>query len=255
MSGLKSNSMSVIKFHMKKIIYPIFLISISFQPTYATDLNLSQLSCLLEPSRSIDVSSQVPGIVRSVNAKRGGTVTKGQELLVLENGLEQAELASVKAKAEFAVRKLERNHDLLSKGLLSDFERDELLTEQKLAVMAVLESKEKLKRRTILSPIDGIVVKRNVSIGEYVGTEPVLELAALNPLNAEVIIEGRSYGKVEIGMQVTIIAAGQTVIGLVDIVDQVIDAASGTFGVRITVPNAGMALPAGLACDVQFPVP
>tara|TARA_B110000116_G_C16768301_1_gene551980 strand:+ start:1031 stop:1768 length:738 start_codon:yes stop_codon:yes gene_type:complete len=238
---------------MKKIIYPILLISISFQPTFATELNQSQLSCLLEPSRSIDVSSQVPGIVKSVNAKRGGTVKKGQQLLVLENGLEEAELESVKAKAEFAVRKLERNRDLLSKGLLSDFERDELLTEQKLAAMAVLESKEKLKRRTILSPIDGIVVKRNVSIGEYVGTEPVLELAALNPLNAEVIIEGRSYGKVEIGMQVTIIAAGQTIIGVVDIVDQVIDAASGTFGVRITVPNAGMALPAGLACDVQFP--
>jgi len=80
-------------------------------------------------------------------------------------------------------------------------------------------------------------------------------LAALNPLNAEVIIEGKSYGKVEIGMQVTVIAAGQTVIGVVDIVDQVIDAASGTFGVRITLPNAGMALPAGLACEVQFPVP
>ncbi len=228
---------------------------IAIQQSSASGLNQSQLSCLLEPSRSIDVSSQVPGIVRSVNTKRGASVKKGQVLLVLENGLEQAELESVKAKAEFAVRKLERNRDLLLKDLLSDFERDELLTEKKLALMAVLESKEKLKRRTILSPIDGIVVKRNVSIGEYVGTEPVLELAALNPLNAEVIIEGKSYGKVEIGMQVTVIAAGQTVIGVVDIVDQVIDAASGTFGVRITLPNAGMALPAGLACEVQFPVP
>jgi multidrug efflux pump subunit AcrA (membrane-fusion protein) len=120
--------------------------------------------------------------------------------------------------------------------------------------MAVIESKEKLKRRTILSPIDGIVVKRHVSIGEYVGTDPVLELAALNPLNAEVIIEGGSYGKVEIGMQVTILASGQAVAGRVEIVDQVIDAASGTFGVRITVPNTGMVLPAGLACEVQFPV-
>lgn len=220
--------------------------------SYASELNDSLLSCLLEPSRRIDVSSQVPGVVKSVNVDRGGSVTKGQELLVLENGLERAELESVKAKAEFAVRKLERNRDLLQKGLLSDFERDELLTEQKLAIMAVNESKEKLKRRTVHSPINGIVVKRNVSIGEYVGTEPVLQLAALHPLNAEVVFQGSSYGQVELGMTAIVTVGDTRVEGLVDVVDQVIDAASGTFGVRIKVNNEDMTLPAGLGCSIEF---
>lgn len=236
---------------MKKMFFAVILM-LSL-PVQSSELEQSQLSCLLEPSRSIDVSAHIPGIVKSVNAKRGGTVKKGQVVLVLENGLEQAELESVKAKAEFAVRKLERNRDLLLKGLLSDFERDELLTEQKLAVMAVNESKEKLKRRTVYSPIDGIVVKRHVSIGEYVGTEPVLELAALNPLHAEVVFQGSSYGQVEIGMEVDVLVGTDVVRGEVDIVDQVIDAASGTYGVRVKVPNEGVKLPAGLNCSVSFP--
>jgi multidrug efflux pump subunit AcrA (membrane-fusion protein) len=39
----------------------------------------------------------------------------------------------------------------------------------------------------------------------------------------------------------------------VSIVDRVIDAASGTFGVRLTMPNPGHAVPAGLKCMVEFP--
>ena len=37
------------------------------------------------------------------------------------------------------------------------------------------------------------------------------------------------------------------------IVDSVIDAASGTFGVRLELPNPDYRLPAGLLCQVVFP--
>jgi hypothetical protein len=36
------------------------------------------------------------------------------------------------------------------------------------------------------------------------------------------------------------------------VVDQVLDAASGTFGVRLALPNPGQQLPAGIRCKVQF---
>ena len=37
------------------------------------------------------------------------------------------------------------------------------------------------------------------------------------------------------------------------VVDRVVDAASGTFGVRLELPNPNYALPAGLKCKVRFP--
>jgi len=36
------------------------------------------------------------------------------------------------------------------------------------------------------------------------------------------------------------------------VVDKVIDAASGTFGVRLTLPNPGRRIPAGLKCKARF---
>ena len=35
--------------------------------------------------------------------------------------------------------------------------------------------------------------------------------------------------------------------------DHIVDAASGTFGVRLKLPNPGYKLPAGLKCRVRFP--
>ncbi len=41
----------------------------------------------------------------------------------------------------------------------------------------------------------------------------------------------------------------------VTVVDRVVDAASGTFGVRLELPNPDYAIPAGLKCRVEFPLP
>jgi hypothetical protein len=38
----------------------------------------------------------------------------------------------------------------------------------------------------------------------------------------------------------------------VTVVDRVVDAASGTFGVRLELPNPDYKLPGGLKCDIRF---
>ncbi|MGH1371335.1 MAG: efflux RND transporter periplasmic adaptor subunit [Cellvibrionaceae bacterium] len=220
----------------------------------------SQLSCLLEPSSETKLSSPVSGVVARVAAERGGKVRKGREVLALESELERASLKSAKARAEFAARKLERNRRLLEQELLSDFERDELVTEHQLALLAVNEAESRLKQRSLKSPIDGVVVKRHVSVGEYVGTEPVMELVALNPLHAEVIMRATRYGEIHEGMKLGVLIADPAVAesgsvrheGVVTVVDRVIDAASSTFGFRVTVKNVDLSLPAGLKCSIEY---
>jgi membrane fusion protein (multidrug efflux system) len=209
------------------------------------------LSCLLEPSSQVKVSSPVPGVVKTLSSERGARVKKGQEIMTLQNGVEKAALAIAQAKAEFSRRKYERNGELLRKGLLSGYERDELLIEKKLGELAVREAQERLKQRTIRSPINGFVVNRYISVGELVGEEPVMELVALNPLHAELVLRGDYYGSIKEGIQVSIEVSGISgkYRGTVTIVDQVIDAASGTFGVQVQLSNDDFALPAGLKCQ------
>lgn len=98
-------------------------------------------------------------------------------------------------------------------------------------------------------------MKRELSAGEYVSDKPILVIARINPLNVEVIIPARRYGAVVPGMTAEVrpeAPVGGVYHGKVVIVDKVIDAASGTYGVRVELPNPNLKLPAGLKCRVRF---
>jgi hypothetical protein len=103
--------------------------------------------------------------------------------------------------------------------------------------------------------VNGVIVERLVARGEYAGMEPLMKLAVLDPLHAEVIMNAGSYGQVKKGGKAEVIPEGrpdEQYIGVIKIVDQIIDAASSTFGVQVEIANPGFRLPAGLKCSVHF---
>ncbi len=224
-------------------------------PTWGNDLNDAQLSCLLEPSNRVKISSQVAGIVKEIKANRGDRVKKGQLLLMLEDGVARTTLDMAKAKLEYASTQLDRNEEIVLKGYMSDAQHHEFIVNKELARLAVKEAEELLKQQAIYSPITGVVVKRNVSVGEYVGIDPLFEIVSLDPLYAEVVLRAKEYGAIDTGMKtfLQLVAQPDTrYSGKITIVDPIIDAASGTFGVRVEMPNPGEKVPAGVNCQVQF---
>jgi membrane fusion protein (multidrug efflux system) len=213
--------------------------------------------CLVEPSLRVELASGVPGILDEVLVGRGDFVKKGQVVARLRSGVERAAHDLALARAEFAARRVERSEELYQKQMISIHEKDEMETESRLLKLAIKEVEERLKLRTLSSPIDGVVVKRHLTAGEYVQEEPILALAQLHPLQVEVIVPVRLYGKIRAGTSARIEWEG----GLssprqatVTVVDPVVDAASGTIGVRLEIPNPDYKLPAGTQCSVTFPV-
>ena len=103
--------------------------------------------------------------------------------------------------------------------------------------------------------LNGVVVERFLHPGEYVEDQPILKLAQVDPLNVEVILPVEMLGSVKVGMRATV-KPEAPVTGFysakVKIVDKVVDAASGTFGVRLELPNPDYQLPPGLKCKVVF---
>ncbi|MBT0664258.1 efflux RND transporter periplasmic adaptor subunit [Geobacter pelophilus] len=111
---------------------------------------------------------------------------------------------------------------------MSANELDELETEQKKAEHQFEEAQERLKTKTILSTIDGVVAERMLAPGDYVGEAPILKLARLDPLKVEVIVPVRRFGAIKTGMKAEVRPeqpVGGVYIGKVTIVDKVIDAA------------------------------
>ncbi len=213
------------------------------------------LEGMIEPYEIVKVSSQVSGVIETIPVERGDLVKKGQVIATLKSGVEAANVKLAQSQVDFSRRKLERNKDLFVNKLISENEKDEIETELKKNEAMLQDVQEKLEMRIIRSTIDGVVVKRELSPGEYISEKHILVIAMINPLNVEVVVPVRRYGSIYKGMTAEVrpeAPVGGVYHGKVVIVDKVIDAASGTYGVRVELPNANLKLPAGLKCRVRF---
>jgi RND family efflux transporter MFP subunit len=244
--------------------------------------------CLIEPTQTVDISSPVVGLLEKVNVRRGDKVYKGQVIANLESTAETASAAlaryksemtapteTAKNKIEFAKRKFERRREMRAQNFMSAQEQDEAEGELKLAeaelkmaeenkAVAKLEWHQQnglLDLRTIRSPFDGIVVDQILYPGEVV--EPsgqkkaILKLAQLNPLRVYVILPISAFGKIKAGMKANVnpeLPVGGRYVGTVNIIDRIVDAASGTFGVFLEVANPKLDVPAGVKCKAEFPI-
>lgn len=214
----------------------------------------NQVSCVVLPSQQVMVASSVPGIARSVLVQRGDFVRKGQPIMRVGSDMELAQQRLAATKAEAARRKLDRFSEAIEKQLISDLERDQLRAEARLAQQEYEMASRAVQQKTTLSPISGVVANRKVEPGQYVGTEPAFELAALNPLRIELVFKSQAFGTIKRGTKMNIML-GAPVHGIrqgtVTIVDRALDARSGTFGVRVMLPNPGLKIPSGVLCKAS----
>jgi RND family efflux transporter MFP subunit len=252
-------------------------------PTLAAKKSTDDLDCVIEPYMTVELSSPVQGVLEEVLVKRGDSVKKGQVLARLKSGVEQSGVILAKTRAEsiteikvnteryeLSKRSLKRVEELYQKKLISPNEHDEAFTSVVVGELEVLLAKEShhvaqlelnraeeiLKLRSIVSPIDGVVVERYKSPGEFVEDQPLLKLVQVNPLNVEVIAPLHWLGTIKNGMVVRVFPEkpiGGSYKAKVVIVDPVVDSASGTFGIRLELPNDNHKVSAGLTCDVKFP--
>lgn len=145
----------------------------------------------LEPVVSVEVGSQVSGRLQEVLVDFNDRVTKGQLLAEIdpatfEAAVSQAETELVNAKASLKLAQVgaERTERLFGQSLVSQAELEQAQAQLQQAEAAVrirefaLESRQTdLERCTIYAPIDGVVISRNVEMGQTVAASlnaPVL---------------------------------------------------------------------------------
>lgn len=245
-------------------------------------VSIPALDCVIEPSQIVDVGSAVPGVVDAILADRSDLVKKGAVIAQIESSVEQAALKQAKMRAgsdtaiqlrqetaQFGRLTQKRNQTLLKKLAISVQDMDQLKTETRIAELQVRQEKENkrlaeleylraqsvVEQRTIRSPVDGVIMERYKFAGEYVSDEPVLRIAQLDPLHVEVIVPVNYMGHVKPGMQAEVASSapgGEAYVATVIRVDRVADAASGTYGVRLSLSNPDYTVPAGMRCELSF---
>jgi len=247
----------------------------------------AEFDCIIEPSKTVDVRAASEGLIEKIWVDRGDLVKKGQVLVSLDSGVEhaateaaryrstmQGKIRTGESRVEFATTKYKRREKLAGESFMSLHDRDEALTEKRLAETELLEARddrrlaeleyrrlsEQLRLRTIESPVDGVVVDRLLSAGELADNrdlrKPILRLADIGTLYVEVLMPLDAFGKLKAGEKVEVFPEapiGGRYTATVRVIDRVLDAASGTFGVRLELANADLKLPAGIKCRASFP--
>jgi membrane fusion protein (multidrug efflux system) len=187
----------------------------------------------------------------------------------LRNQLQQAEAALQQAQASLDNAKLSltRNEDLFQRGIVARKDLEDARTQGSVAAAtlrqaeaAVATARLQLARTEILSPLNGVIAKRFVSVGEQVdGTaaQPIVEVANLREVEFLGNAPAMYLSKIHPGERVEVTTeaeSGKKFPGRVVAVSPAVDPATGVGHVRIRVPNSDETLRLGMFLNAQIPV-
>lgn len=253
----------------------------ALSPTGTRPGHRGSVGCLIGPERTADIGSPVTGVVAAIRVERGDSVRKGQVVALLEQDIERAnwqaaqvrsaldaELRSAEASFALARERHERMASLSDSGAVAAISIEQARAEQDVALQRVEQArgqqrvalqelgvaKAQLAQRTLKAPFDGVIVERLAHEGERVEDRPLLRLAQMDPLRVELVMPAARWGSVQRGEPLAIVPElpGATPLtATVTHIDRMLDAASNTFRVRLTLPNPDHRVPAGARCRLE----
>lgn len=224
-----------------------------------------------DPKHVARVGTRLRGLVRSVNHYEGEQVTKGQALAEIDSpelGEAQANVTMLGAQVKTAERDANREKVLAERSLTTAREADEAATEhksyesmlhaaqQKVSALAGGSNPRALGIHTLVAPLDGTIVERQVTKGELVeGDRVAFLIANLSHLWVELDVFERNLHAIRVGDEVLVHALSgstQDIKGRVAQVGAIIDSATRSATVRIEIDNSAGLLRPGQAVDAKI---
>jgi HlyD family secretion protein len=246
----------------------------------------------IQPTTQTDISSEMSGVVRSVNVDNNDLIKKGDVLAELDSERYQAQLRSLEASVAGAKARLAdaqatlqasdlalaRQVALQKRGLVVTQDLESARAAQARAAAAIsvaeadiqiadanLELKQlDIDKSKILSPVDGIVLKRAVEPGQTVASSlqaPVLFTLAedLKHMQLEANIDEADIGTVETGQKATFTVdafSGRSFPAQIETIEfsPLITDGVVTYKAVLSVDNSDLALRPGMTATAQITV-
>lgn len=150
----------------------------------------------------IEISSKVAGRVVSLPVSEGSTVGKGDLVVKLNYDELSAQRSSAMANLANAEKNLERMRQLFKKGVISDRELENAEMADKVSRANVNLVSATIDSAVIYSPISGVVLEKNLEIGEmaFPGSA-IITLADLKKPWINIYIDEKKLGIVKLGQK------------------------------------------------------
>jgi RND family efflux transporter MFP subunit len=209
------------------------------------------------PFRQVEVSAAVSSRITEMRVKEGDTVKAGQPMALLYGKLEELEMQRVKAlleRREFEAKGAKRLYD---NKIIPEARALESRIELELARLQYETAVEQVRLRTVVAPMDGVVVTRYREEGEAVsGAEPMFRLMDLTRVVVQCAASPASLTALAPGRKVRVLfpesGGPASAEGEVALVDPCVDAV-GKVRVKVVVANPEGRIRAGLRAQVMVP--
>jgi HlyD family secretion protein len=232
----------------------------------------------LEAVNTVQVGSQISGTIKALHADYNDIVKKGQllaqidpEFLNAQVVAAQADLDKANASAKLKKREYERAQSLFKNHLISESDLENAETDNELSQAELKSSEANLDRlktnlnyATIVSPIDGVVISRDVDLGQTVAASlsaPTLFTIAqdLTKMQVNAVIDEADIGKIEDGQDVIFTVDAYPDKSFTGIVKQIrlapqIVSNVVSYNVIISVANPDLLLKPGMTANVTVQI-
>ncbi len=230
----------------------------------------------IEPVTTVDVGTQVSGIVKRLYVDYNSVVRRGQVIAELDRtnllsdlSSMQAHLRSAQIELDYQKKNYARYAELKQKDLVSLQEYDVALENYRkaqesvrIAQQDVARAKTNLSYATVYSPIDGVVISKSVEEGQTVAsafsTPSIVKIAKdLTDMQCIANVDEADIGEVREGQRVTFTVDAypdDVFSGSVKQVRQnpVTTNNVVTYEVVISAPNADLKLKPGLTANITI---
>jgi len=205
-----------------------------------------------------NLSSEVSGVVDTINFESGDNVPAGKLLLTLRANNDPAVLAQLQAAAELDEVTYRRDVKQLAADAVSQATVDTDRATLAQAQAQVQAQQASMAEKQVRAPFAGTLGIRQVDLGQYLaaGTE-IVTLQQLNPLFVDFYMPQQALAQIAVGQAVTVTVdafPNQSFPGTISSINSAIDTATRNVQVRAKINNDSLILRPGMFANIKIDV-
>ncbi len=206
--------------------------------------------------QGVDITTEVSGIVKSINFDSGDAVTEGGLLVELDDRTERANLESARAQFESDNSQYQRLLKLNDQSFVTRNDIDTQASLVNIAEARVSVAETALAKKRIYAPFSGKLGIRRVDVGEYVapGT-PIVTLLSLDKLYLDFTLPERNFNDLSRDQSIEFRVRPypeKRFTARVETWNPELDASTRNISVRAIVDNADRLLAPGMFADMEL---
>jgi len=208
----------------------------------------------LAADQGVEVTAPIAGSVTGILFESGQQVRRLQPLVMMDVGIQEAELAGLRAQLALREVQYERAQRLLAQRQMSQSDYDAARAARDQAGAEVEAKQAYIVRKTVYAPFDGTLGIRQIDLGDFVEPgDPIVLLQMLDPIHVDYAVPEQHLSRVALGQAVEVTVPAypdERFSGRVTAFDPGIDPATRSLRIRATLANPAQRLRPGMFAQV-----